>query len=976
MNTAKFLKAICLALIVLGALHGGAAGQSAAATSEPPRQPILRIETGMHTDPVRQISVDAASRYLVTIASDLTVRVWELATGRLLTTLRIPIFSDQFVENGLQSVAISPDGTTIAIGSFAKWEDRSIIYLLDRQSGRLKQRITSMTGELLKRLAYSRDGQFLATAVYKDVRSKDGSFERWEGGIRVYETARYISVAEDMRYPCEYIDFANARKLVALHFDGTIRVYDLVMQSGLSLRQITERKLAIRHIQKVSISPDGSKVVAVNKEQLEVFSANDLSDLYKPDTNGIGEKTELNDFAWSRDGKTLYACGYSSNKKGFIRRWINSGQGNHQDITVSQGPVWLIYSINEEDIVYIAADHSLGLLGASRHRKLHVQAANLNYREELLLSSDGLTARFNYQDGKSPTAFSPVTRQQVAAADSPTTFQPPIVTSNDFTITDWHGPGPVEPKLNGKVIRPNMGVANSLAIAPDSKSFVLAQGLGLRLLDSLGVMKWRTRRAFPLKVNIPRDGKFVVALIGDGTIRWYRLSDGKELLAFFPHADRKRWVLWTPQGYYDASPGAEDLIGWHVNNGKDQAADFFPIGQFRSVYYRPDVISRVLTAGDEAEALRLADADAGRKRQEAEVLNRLPPVVEIISPADGAEVSTAAVTVRYAVRAPSGEPVTSVKALIDGRPVALDRKLIQAKSEGQQLSVTIPERDCELALIAENKFATSVPAVVRLKWRGRAVAEEFVIKPKLYVLAVGVSRYANAEYNLGFPAKDARDFADVMRRQQGILYREVVVKLLVDTQATRDEVVDGLDWIRQQTTSKDVAMVFLAGHGVYDAIGRYFFCPHNIDPDKMLRTGVAFSDIKSAVESLAGKTVFFVDTCFSGNVLGGSSRRLTLFDINGFINELTSAENGAVVFAASTGKQVSLENREWNNGAFTKALVEGLGGAADYTRKGKITINSLDLYLAERVKELTRGRQTPTTTKPVTVPDFPIALKQ
>jgi uncharacterized caspase-like protein len=94
------------------------------------------------------------------------------------------------------------------------------------------------------------------------------------------------------------------------------------------------------------------------------------------------------------------------------------------------------------------------------------------------------------------------------------------------------------------------------------------------------------------------------------------------------------------------------------------------------------------------------------------------------------------------------------------------------------------------------------------------------------------------------------------------------------------------------------------------------------------------------------------------------------------VNELASAENGAVVFASSTGKQYSLEDDAWGNGAFTKALVEGLSGKADYSGKGTISINMLDLYLSERVKQLTGGKQTPTTTKPNTVPDFPIALRR
>ncbi len=97
-------------------------------------------------------------------------------------------------------------------------------------------------------------------------------------------------------------------------------------------------------------------------------------------------------------------------------------------------------------------------------------------------------------------------------------------------------------------------------------------------------------------------------------------------------------------------------------------------------------------------------------------------------------------------------------------------------------------------------------------------------------------------------------------------------------------------------------------------------------------------------------------------------------DITGIVNELASAENGVVVFASSTGRQYSLENPQWGNGAFTLALTEGLKGKADLMKKGKITVNMLDAYLAERVKELTKGEQTPTTTKPQTIPDFPIAV--
>ena len=95
--------------------------------------------------------------------------------------------------------------------------------------------------------------------------------------------------------------------------------------------------------------------------------------------------------------------------------------------------------------------------------------------------------------------------------------------------------------------------------------------------------------------------------------------------------------------------------------------------------------------------------------------------------------------------------------------------------------------------------------------------------------------------------------------------------------------------------------------------------------------------------------------------------------MNRLINELSSAETGVVVFAASTGQQLSAEDPAWGNGAFTKALLEGLSGKADYSKRGVVTINALDLYIAERVAELTRNQQTPTTAKPLTIANFPIA---
>jgi hypothetical protein len=166
--------------------------------------------------------------------------------------------------------------------------------------------------------------------------------------------------------------------------------------------------------------------------------------------------------------------------------------------------------------------------------------------------------------------------------------------------------------------------------------------------DRSGREEWETRIPYAaFAVNVSGNGNVVVVAHSDDTIHWYRMTDGQELLALY--AKNKAWILWTLSGFYDASPGADDLIGWHINHGRDRAGDFFPAAQFRNTYYRPDVIAKVLETLDEGAAVRLATIESGRKAQTAALTEQLPPVVTILSPGEGAMVSASDVTVRFSL---------------------------------------------------------------------------------------------------------------------------------------------------------------------------------------------------------------------------------------------------------------------------------------------------------------------------------------
>jgi WD40 repeat protein len=318
------------------------------------------------------------------------------------------------------------------------------------------------------------------------------------------------------------------------------------------------------------------------------------------------------------------------------------------------------------------------------------------------ITNENFPARFSVYDRK------------LQLGDNKKGLNPPVVKADGLNITDWEDSK--EPKLNGKVIGFYWKeTSHSIAITPDEKSFLIGMANHLRLINQEGKELWRKQTPDSVwSVNVSKDGKFAVTAIGDGTIRWYRISDGEEVLAFFPHSDQKRWILWTPSGYYDASPGADDLIGWHVNNTADESADFFPNHLFRAQFYRPDVIDQILRTGDEMSALRISDEKAGRKSQHLTIAEVLPPVIEIHDQKIE-NVADGTVNIIYSIRNHSGEKVTGIKALMDGREINKIETVKLLRNGKTEMTLKLPKRGSELTLIAENRFTKSMPATIQLR---------------------------------------------------------------------------------------------------------------------------------------------------------------------------------------------------------------------------------------------------------------------
>ncbi len=949
-------------------------------TTQAAEVPVLRTNTGSHSAPIRAIDVDKQGRYAVTAADDKTACIWDLASGKLLQTLRPPIGPGN--EGKLYATAITPDGSMVAVGG---WSADNDVYFFDRSSGALLHRITGLP-DVVTQLAFSPDGLTLAVGLWgKNGIRVFGSDSRWRSSRETSSDTQYEDSVSGAKFS------GNGARLAVASTDGLVRVY-AVAQRSITLSQ-SARPTQGRQPFGLAWSPNNGLLAVgfADAPAVVVLKADSLQLAFAPDMAGI-TGGGLNALAWTPDGSELLAAGTwrRADRTHGLRRWRDHGQGLGSDESLAGNSVVGIHALADGRVVFASTDPAWGWLerssaGTSRHTIHSALADFRNGRSTFAVSHTGSAVAFALHDHSGPGVVVGFDLLQANWVAPLTQWKAPGDAKAPLVIGDWFEGS--KPTVNGRpIVLADSEISMGVAVAPGNTEFALGTSLFVRYYKADGTPLWKTvAPGTTWQVNVSGNRRWVVAGFSDGTVRWYRARDGVEQLVLYPHPDRRRWVLWSPDGYYAAAPGAEDLVGWHLNRGKDLAADFFPASRLRAQFYRPDVIAKVMETGDIADALRLADLDAKRKSMPASVAVALPPVVEIIASQQETKADTQRISLRIGLRTPNDAPVLSVRVRVNGllQP-DIQTQVAAASADGnmRDLSITLTMEDADIQVFAENRNGVSLPATLAVKGAGGkppAIASvpmanhPNVLGPKLYVLAVGLSKYKDSAFNLDFAAKDASDFSKALAPQKASLYRDVEVRLITDKQATKDGVLDGLEWLKREVTSRDVGILFLAGHGLNDNAGNYYFLPHDGNPVQLLRTGVAQNDIKLALNNIAGKALFFIDSCHSGNALGTAKTR-GLADVNAIVNDLTSAENGVVVFAASTGRQYSQESADWGNGAFTKAIVEGLMGKADFRKTGVITHKALDFYVAERVKELTKGQQSPVSITPLGVSDFPIAI--
>ena len=912
--------------------------------------PQLRINTRQHTSRIFAIDVDAEGRYLVTGSSDKTVRVWSLSEMEPLSVLRVPIGTG--VEGQIQSLAISPDGDQIAVGGASKLRSgQHVVYVLDRETGRIEM---TLTMEMPAReLTFSPDGSILGAAL--------GARQENRGGTTFWRTDSWSLVKSHTDFDAESFGLAidAANRAFTASMDGTLRRID--SEGNIVDIQLTETG---RQPMRIAVSSE-TQLLAVSYfdvAAVDIFDANTLDFVRSLETPASVPDSEIKaeslfSLGWDPDGETLYVAGTYAGARATERELpqIYEWKANDDEAIVgiqnTQFPVLDVVPLGDRRFAFAGFGPGVGLFDEAIVRyEGPEKITQRSTSNTLSVSDDGRTIMLQLPDHETTSAIvfhADERRVESRVLDDGEVSAPKLVAEN-FSVTEWRNS--YTPQLNGNLIELGpLEESLSLAISEDESLIALGAQFTLRLLEETGATRWSiSAPEFTEQVNISGDNKLVVASFDDGTIRWFDAEDGDELVALYVDPDSLTWILWTPSGYYDASAGGDNLIGWHLNRGETETPLFYSAARFRDVYYRPDLVMRTLQEYREPDPMT-----AGA------LLSGLPPVVQILDVANEAE---GFIDVTFAVSTPSNESLSALHVVVGGRHYDLAALGGDADDVRpgvpQRLRVPIFSGDSAVEIVAETPTFASDASTRGIQ---PALGTPEPPRRNLYAVVIGISDYEDLSPlmdDLDYADDDAVAVSELLQLQAGNrLYDQVDVRTLINAQATRAEIIESLNWLRNAPTENDVAIVYIAGHGLNDRAtgqsadavrsGDYYFLPWGARVHAMASTGVAGESILRFMRQTRGTRLLFFDTCFSGNV-----------DSPGLVN-LMSNGTGAIVYSSADGNKPSYESNLWGggHGAFTAAFIEGARGRADMRGRPDKFVDHLEIgfWLSSEVSRLTNA---------------------
>jgi len=585
------------------------------------------VETG-HTDAVRSVAFSSDGKTLASGSLDNTVKLWNVANGTELYTLRGHA-------GGILAVAFSPDNMMLASASsdntIKLWDitSRVEIRTLKGHTGAVhfvkftpdgQTLVSASLGEAKfwdvgtrreLRTLTRRSDEFSCVALSGDGRTlasggNTGIIELWDStsGKELAAFGTYVRIGE--------LEFSrDGRMLAGGTFDGTIKLWNAATGAEMGSFKL-EHVAAVATL--VAFSPDGNTLL----------SAGLTDGIRFWDTASGHQRRAINEqgilaVAFSPDGRILASLNFDHT----VRLWDPTTGTQLRPLTGHADTIHFV-ALNPDGMALAIAsgDNTIKVADLTSNENVHILKGHDDVVLSLALSPDGKTLasesgnntiklwdiaagaeKCNLRGAvfKLPVVFTPDGKMVVSGGPGDTIKLWDVVTGKevrtlathpnvssvavssdsktlasasafDGTIKQWDlATGREIRSLKGEVIGP------SLAFSPDGK--MLATGGArdsVKLWDGVTGAEIRRFEGHRLGINyvvFSRDGKVLASCSHDNTIKLWDVTTGMELRTLIGHTNSVVSIAFSLDGKTLASGSWNDAIKlWDVTAGVELAS--------------------------------------------------------------------------------------------------------------------------------------------------------------------------------------------------------------------------------------------------------------------------------------------------------------------------------------------------------------------------------------------------------------------
>jgi WD40 repeat protein len=963
-----------------------------------------------HTGFVNVASFSPDARYIASGSRDNTVKVWESAAGAEKMTLTG--FTDE-----VEAVVYSPDGLYIA----AAGKDK-VIRFFEANTGKLWKTFEGHSGEV-NQIKFSPDGKLILSA---------GGFHDCTVKLWNVATGKLLHSFEigyaDGNHEVHSVDFAPDGRRFVLASNAEIWIGDL--QS----RQFTQKIKSTRSwasLGKVIAVPQSSQIGVVN-HQLKNTEFWDVA-IPKINKEFKGTRDSDRDIAILPDAKKLASIGQVSymNMPLSLLIWdAESSQLLHITENIDELFNTIQWIPNKDQFLVGGYQNNLQLRDAKSGQVLqrfesldNIKSLSVAPNGNSFVISDGDKLKYWSQEKQKFTDFVFENSSTIEATVYINETQLAITQGQDVKVLAL-------PEGNELAKMEGTNFMNTIAASADGK--YIATGNDANEVQLWDVQNRSLKHTFIGHTNAIEhvfffnQDKQIVSKAHDGLIKLWDVASGREICTFFRDTDNQELLIFTPDGYY---MGNRESLSRLLHFVKDNKVYLFD--QFDLQYNRPDIILQRI--GIAPQKLIESYHKAYKKRLRRHGFN--PAKFEKLRSFNVPEIKLTNI-LQYASKSAQKEFKLDIEAK-DNQQI-LDRLFIWINGvplygvKGKDLklrqSSQIKENSTIILSQGRNIIEVSVlndKGVESLKERFEVeYTPPISLNPRLYLINIGVSKYANPKMNLNYAAKDAQDIKSSFQKS-GTWAGNIITFSLLNEQVTTENILK-LKTELQKTKVDDYVIVTFSGHGLLDDSLDYYLATHPINFSKPSEKGLSYEVLENLLDSIPARhKILLLDACHSGEVDKEDGITIpksdNLTEIKGVVKarnfnskseqettkttqnkeitmesvdldfEVSTAElglpnsfelmrnlfadlrrgSGATVISAAGGAEYALEGADWKNGVFTYALLSGLKDMkADLDKDGKVMLSELKNYVQQTVPALTGGAQQPTSRTENLVKDF------